>query len=324
MSDSNRGTKRFDIIAIVVTGIFGLGLLIGQTWYSGWRYGHGNIEAKSYADYYTQGTKEKIEKTCVSGSSFDLDCAIEQIKSTREAQHDAYDLQAQQDSSTWAYGSMWLTLTNNIATIIGIFFVWKSLSLNREAIKVANSANYTAVRAMEQERENSEEANRPWVTVTADNIQLFASASGMQASATITVKNIGPWPAEGVRICCMVSALNFFNGSMNLRDAEQKLHNIFDIWSSPKQDQWGDLTLFNGEPVTQNWSSSESMDAIELSMATNINRDAMIFVAVGASYWFRGKNRRTVVVAESSRTQFDFKNMNSADTTFTVRLSRAT
>lgn len=116
-------------------------------------------ETDQAADDYHDRSQERIRDTCTNReiAPFSV-CVSEILKSTQEAQTAQYDLSAQNRMALWAQWSFFISVFSLGITGVGIYFVWKTLDANIEAVKTAN-------RAIESDREIGEAQMRAYITV---------------------------------------------------------------------------------------------------------------------------------------------------------------
>lgn len=81
---------------------------------------------------------EAISQTCVfAAPETEKECVAKEQQSARNKQRDHDDLYAQQQMAIWAFGVGVAGFISVFLSLIGIAFVWRSLKLNREAIRIA-------------------------------------------------------------------------------------------------------------------------------------------------------------------------------------------
>jgi hypothetical protein len=147
MSDSDWGRKHF-IVVTVGGGAICAALILVLVWALSARNAQDHIQAERYADYYSDRTIDDIQRLCPHGDIAErAKCEAEIIKATREAQHDAHDLNAQRDSANWGFWMMMATGAGLAVSGIGLAALFVSLSQTRTAIKDNREIGEAQVRA---------------------------------------------------------------------------------------------------------------------------------------------------------------------------------
>ena len=104
------------------------------------------------------------------------------------------DLQAQQGMAFWAMALFILGIVQAGISGIGIIFIWRSLSLNRDAVQAAVNANANSLKTMKAEL-------RPWIKI----IDVYSSECNLDENGLSIIlkgkyKNLGRSPARNVYV----------------------------------------------------------------------------------------------------------------------------
>ena len=85
--------------------------------------------------------KETIEQSCIlKPSPAKEECVADTHKAAQDAKRDEADLYAQRKMAEWAFAVGITAFISVCLSLVGIFFVWRSLALNRQAIATAERA----------------------------------------------------------------------------------------------------------------------------------------------------------------------------------------
>lgn len=183
MSGSNwRKDFEFGLIALACALLIALpilGLMLGE--YA--EVHRANATYQENAERDRKATSEVISKAC-----FETDfaifskCITEKIAAYYEQQATNQDLQAQQDMAYWAKTLLILGIFQLGFSAFGIYFIWRSLELNRAAITIA--------------RETMVAQTRAWLSIKSVKIQkMQVTAEGVAITAQFQIINSGQSPA---------------------------------------------------------------------------------------------------------------------------------
>lgn len=159
-------------------------------------------------------TPDQLEANCSAFAGVELvRCIASQIEAQRQARHDAYDLVAQQQSATWATVAALAAVGGLVATIIGLFFVWQSLSKTNEALTLTRQAN-------DHSRVSAEQQLRAYIVT--QNLVVKQLEVGHRPVFEVEIINSGQTPARKLQmITGFVTVVDRY-GKFRLRQPGQK------------------------------------------------------------------------------------------------------
>lgn len=159
----------------------------------------------SYATYQQnaendrQATSNEISKTCFGRESIAFsECITEKLATYYKQQATNQDLQAQQDMAYWAKALFFLGILQFAFSTAGIFFIWRSLALNRDAVNAAVEGNAHALEANTQQRTSTERELRAYVSVAPNGINPTKVRDAVIGH--VVVKNVGQVIAQEVTV----------------------------------------------------------------------------------------------------------------------------
>lgn len=160
---------------------------------------------------YAESAETRISRTCTDREILAFTkCVREEVKAEQESQTAQYDLAEQRRMALWALCSLIVSSVSLIITIVGIYFVWKSLGAAYDAIK--------------SERETGEAQVRAYVQIVSGSLALMPADPSMtdqrvRPVITFSVKNYGQSPARWFRssfICRFYPPMHSeFRGSLS-------------------------------------------------------------------------------------------------------------
>ncbi len=184
----------------IATGLAVLGLAwFSWATFSVYQENHAN-ERVGAAEHYATAS-EKIPNSCGAimdeGSVFDwLVCLGENITADGDAKQAEYDLKAQQDMAEWAFGMLIVTCWLAGITLLGVLFVWRTLSATKQTLIEAEKTTAAAVKTYETTRDIGEAQVRAYVycenaafEITKNELKVF-----------VVIRNAGQSPAINVSI----------------------------------------------------------------------------------------------------------------------------
>ena len=188
----------------VVTGLFACSvaaLLLAGVFDAGRSKGKAEGEYVANSDAYAAHAKQEIER-CGLGSdpAINAICVAGVVKATNENERAEADLVAQSEMALWA---RWMLIVTTLATLltgIGVLFVRRSLTLNREAIAAALAAvNVT--------REIGERQIRAYLSAV-DAVGTNFAKEGVPDLA-LKIINPGQSPARNCKVMAAVFLAHF-------------------------------------------------------------------------------------------------------------------
>ena len=128
----------------VVTGLFACtvaALLLAGVFDAGRSKGKAEGEYVGNSDAYAAHAQQEIER-CGLGPdpAINAICVAGVVEATNENERAEADLVAQSEMALWARWMLIVTALATLLTGIGVLFVWRSLTLNRQAVDAAISA----------------------------------------------------------------------------------------------------------------------------------------------------------------------------------------
>lgn len=164
---------------------------------------HAFFALSQYRETYEQNTadiqrevREAIGQHCVfSAPETEKECVAQEQKSAQEIERDESDLYAQRQMAVWALGAGIAGFVSVLLSLAGIFFVWRSLALNRAAVGAAVASNLNTSEALEISRQDQ----RAWLhyaLLSGKNTQEMNGRISVEFSSKI--ENTGHQPAIGV------------------------------------------------------------------------------------------------------------------------------
>jgi hypothetical protein len=211
MSDSDRNGN----IALVISAVAVFLLIVGGV--TGLILSEYANVHKVFATYQENAERDRDAATDEIGKScYQPDIAVfskclkEKVTAYYTQQATNQDLQAQKDMAFWAATLFALGIVQLAFSGAGIYFIWQSLALNRDAVAEATKANANTIRAIGQEQTNADRQQRAYIGV--ESIMLDCPSVNipnykpvpMSAGATITdfvvlnIQNFGATPANKV------------------------------------------------------------------------------------------------------------------------------
>lgn len=142
---SRRDWLRYGASALVIT----LALLVGLFWLVADYRQNQAAERQHAANYEPESTEQKLYDPCLrlSGIVDSINCVLREAQAQREDQRSAYDLEAQQDMSAWAYGMLWVSGVGTIIALVGVVFIALTLHTNTAQVRLAREAMVADQRA---------------------------------------------------------------------------------------------------------------------------------------------------------------------------------
>lgn len=130
---------RYDTTVVVTFCSLALVFLLVLTWSLASLDAGYSENANQAAATYKDRTQERISSTCQDREPAAFTKCVQGIvESSHEAQTSEYDLSAQRSMALWAKAMFWASLFSIGTTIVGIFFVWRTLEVSQAAVETAN------------------------------------------------------------------------------------------------------------------------------------------------------------------------------------------
>lgn len=258
MSKSNWGDKIGLGVAYLALLVIAFGASIGLT-----MNGYAELQ-KAYATYQAtadsdrEASANKIESTCFNTDRAKFsECLRGQIKSYYQQQATNQDLQAQQDMAFWAKALFFLGIGQAVASLIGIYLVWRTFNETRVSNEIAKN---TATQEL-----------RPYLGVTDVAVNrkrwplslrvIDASLVGATTNnfLKISLKNFGQTPADEVAVIAYYGVANSAirppasifeeNIAQDVAKAEEIVRPHISLYRlSSGQEQVSDVAIFDPRP----------------------------------------------------------------------------
>lgn len=147
-----------------------------------------NAAYQQNAEHDRSAASEVISKTCFNADfAIFSKCITEKIAAYYHQQSTNQDLQAQQDMAYWAKTIFFLGIAQLAFSGFGIYFIWRSLELNRDAVTIA--------------RETMIAQTRPWLKFESVNLQkIWIDDTQVNVQVEFAVRNVGHSPALEVLV----------------------------------------------------------------------------------------------------------------------------
>lgn len=197
MSDSDRRkrTEALAVTAFCVVTIFGaivlmyaLGLLNGRE----------SERRQQTPAAYSQSAQADAERACAGAQSDALfECVYERVEASQEQARGEQDLSAQQRAASAALASAVVALLTLIISVIGVWFVKRTL----DATLVAVEDNSIATNAMIDANNIAANADRPWIDFRfiCNQPPKILENGSHRVSCSIKGVNVGKNPAINVK-----------------------------------------------------------------------------------------------------------------------------
>lgn len=151
---------------------------------------------------YSQAAQADAQRACVGRHGIALfECVYERVESSQEQARAEQDLSAQQRAAASALASAIIALLALAVTIIGVWFIKRTLDATLQAVKDTSEATH----AMRDANQIAAQAQRPWLelTVTPVAYYRFKDDPEIRDLGTvifkITIKNIGGGVATNIK-----------------------------------------------------------------------------------------------------------------------------
>ena len=147
-----------------------------------------NAAYQQNAERDREATSEEISKSCFNADFVIFSkCVTDKIGTYYNQQATNQDLQAQQDMAYWAKTIFFLGIAQLAFSGFGIYFIWRSLELNRAAVNIA--------------RETMIAQTRPWLKFKSVKLQkMWIDDNQVNVQVEFAVHNAGHSPALEVLV----------------------------------------------------------------------------------------------------------------------------
>lgn len=268
-------------VFILITGAI-TGLILGE--YA--KVHQTNAAYQQNGERDRDAASQEISKAC-----FDADfavfskCISEKVASYYKQQATNQDLQAQQDMAFWAAALFMLGIAQVVLSGVGIFFIWRSLRLNRDAVTAAVESNTVT-------REIGEAQVRAYLTCKEGTYTINPFGIGIRIESIIL--NSGQSPAVQIKVTASLIVLD--NPPKQGKTAVNDLNRF-----GPKVFSGLVLSAGNSKPVNLNWTSDE----IDEALISAVKFGTSIFLVEANINWsdvFQGTGSASYIMVPEART----------------------
>lgn len=194
MSKRNRGDyDQLGRIAIIGIGAVAWGAMI---WSISAYQAVDAYRTGQHAAYERKSTDSRIAESCSDrkGSAL-VQCVKDIIETSRDSERSEYDLNAQEQMAYWAKLMFWATAIMAMVTVVGVWFVKRTLEATLEAVEDTSEATEAMREANEIARDTTRRQLRAYILPARSN---FTLKDGIP-SAVIDIENFGQTPALNVQ-----------------------------------------------------------------------------------------------------------------------------
>lgn len=180
------------IVTLGAVTFFIIFFLIG--YYQGFDVGKAN-QAEIAAKEHHENTKQQIRKSCIETDLVNLSRCVEKaIQTSGEYQRAERDLTAQQNMATYAKWLLGITTLMSAVTVLGIWFVKKTLDETRRAVKAAEDTVGITRRIGEAQVRGYVADYTPQNVIKGEPLPNLYFLAVDQARFFVTIKNVGQTP----------------------------------------------------------------------------------------------------------------------------------
>jgi len=177
--------------------------LVGITSALALAFGIGWLEAREgYKRQYTPAAYAEAARTDAARRCFGrepaavFECVDEKVKTSYQAAHDEQDLSAQQRAASAALISAVVGFLAFAISIVGVWYVKRTLDATLRAVEDTGEATKAMVRA----NEIAERVQRPWVSIQLIPKLIVSNESSYRVEIGVACKNLGMLTAENYRL----------------------------------------------------------------------------------------------------------------------------
>lgn len=133
-----------------------------------------------------------------------VDDADTKAEKARENERRQVEVQAQQQSAKWAFGSMVIAGIGLLITFVATIFLAYQLYLTRRAMRDTQGALIAAREANDIARDNAYADRRPWLKITEIKFDLVSMVGDGRCilAMNVTLTNFGSTPVSGGLLIC--------------------------------------------------------------------------------------------------------------------------
>lgn len=196
-------SKRYWVFAVaLVLIVAGVALWFSWNLFSAYKQNHSNERAA--ASQYQANAADHSPASCrpVMGESGLIDwltCLANNVSTDGSIKQAEYDLKAQQDMSAWALGMLIATIWLTVITLLGVFFVWRTLKATQDMAKETTRIGEAQVRAY----------------LAIKQIHLGFESGSKSPTVELAIENTGQSPAQDIEI---IFQFSFFQNFVDFND----------------------------------------------------------------------------------------------------------
>lgn len=198
MAESDRGgNSSTGLIATVTVAIIGIALYWSMFHSMGYSSGYHEGQAEISGQHYASDTANQIDRECGTKSGQAArECIADIVKAEREGQRNESDLAAQWKAADWVMWAGILAGFQLIATVLGLYFVKRTLDATLEAVEETGRATDAMKEQNKNFEKSSRDQQRAYVGVESAQIVI----NGWSIKLIANVKNFGSTPARNVSL----------------------------------------------------------------------------------------------------------------------------
>lgn len=161
----------------------------------GLTYGFGREDERRYETpaKYAKAAKADAKRACIRTEGLTaFECVYEKVEAAQEQARGEQDLSAQQKSANAAMISALIAFATLVLSAVGVWYVKRTLDATLRAVKDTS----TATAAMVRQNDLSEAAQRPWVSIDCEVIELERNGGLMKVVYVLSFTNQGKMAAR--------------------------------------------------------------------------------------------------------------------------------
>ncbi|MEP3266419.1 MAG: hypothetical protein ABJM86_08825 [Hyphomicrobiales bacterium] len=187
-----------------------LALIIAAIWSGGSRHGAAVSQNNRNIIHNAKEAEQHIEKTCLNREPAEMaECIRHILEATNQHNRAENDLVAQTEMAIWAF---WLLIVSTFAlafTAIGVWFIYRTLSITRETLTQATLTTKAANETVKVTREMGHAQIRAYLSIRNGNY----SISGNDIRFDVCLANTGQSPSRRAKMSCKIRGNGLFEGT---------------------------------------------------------------------------------------------------------------
>lgn len=261
--------------------LIGILLALGLAWGLGWLQAREEHKREQTPAAYAAAAKDDAKRTCVgTDPAAVFECVNEKAKTAYQTAHDEQDLSAQQRAASSALAAAVFTFFALLISIVGVWFVKRTLDATLEAVKDTSEATD----AMRQSNAIAENAQRPWIDIQAELVGFSRpTPSTVKFDVSVTFKNTGAMVAE-----------NFYAVAKGIPMGEPFLAHMkswFDKFELEESLQIRDTVVIPNQSHSYRFSDTSAYEYFPWCNLPGYRRDCYYIVLAMARYRIPGQSQ---------------------------------